>query len=249
MVSTLDILFAFVKIIIDGAIIFFFIRRLIFFSYDPRIVGAIIFFSALFGANFISRAIGLPATLWISEKFIEYFLIIIVILFQPEIRRVILGLRLNILREDISRKVIEEVVRAVKMLSSDKMGAIIVIEGSVDTGTFVQGGSVINANISAELIYAIFNKTSPTHDGAVIIRGEKIHMVSAILPISRREIPHVGMRHRAGVGITEETDAISIIVSESGKISLAQNGKLFYDISVESLRTKLDEALKIRENP
>lgn len=244
MPSTLDIALAYFRIFLDALLIFIIVRRFISLSNDPRIIGAIIFFIALFAMNSFSNFFGLPATFWLSGKFIEYFLIILIVLFQPELRRLILGIKLDIFRDDISKEIIENISEAVKTLSERKEGALIVIERSVDTRTFTQGGKVIDAQVSPELILAIFNKQSQTHDGAIIIKGNKIHMISAILPISKSESTNFGMRHKAGIGITEETDAISIIVSDSGKISVANAGKILYDITPETMKTKLYELLK-----
>lgn len=241
MLSVGDIILIILRILLDALIIFTIAKKLISLSYDPRIIGAMIFFSAVLAMNFISKVLGFAATSWISGKFIEYSIIILIILFQPEIRKIILGMKLDILREKTALDVIESIVEAVSVLSERKDGALIVVEGSVDTTTFTRGGRVIDANISAELIISVFSKSSPIHDGAMIVKGQRIHMVSAVLPISKRDFPIVGMRHRAGVGITEETDAVSVIVSESGKISFACAGNLLYDISLETLREKLLE--------
>lgn len=244
MPTKLDIALVYLRIFLDGFLIFIAVRRFISLSNDPRIIGAVIFFAILFFMNSFSKFFGLPATFWLSGKFIEYFLIIIIILFHPEIRRLILGIKLDIFRDDISKEVIEQLYEAVKGLSEKKEGALIVIERSVDTRTFVQGGKVLDAQISPEIILAIFNKQSQTHDGAMIIKGNKIHMISAILPISKTDDTTFGMRHKAGIGITEETDAVSIIVSDSGKISLANSGKILHDITPEVMRNKLYEILK-----
>ncbi|MCX7734225.1 MAG: diadenylate cyclase [bacterium] len=241
-----EILLAYLRLFFDAFVIFIVIRRFISLSNDPRIIGAIIFFAALFGMNSLSKFFGLPATFWLSGKFIEYFLIILIILFQPEIRRMILGWRLDIFREDVNERILEEILESTRTLSARKEGGIIVIERSVDTRTFIQDGKVVDADVSAELISAIFNKYSQTHDGAIIIKGSKIHMISAILPISTKETPGFGMRHRAGLGITEETDAVSVIISDNGKISLAYSGQMIHDIDVEALRKKLYEIFKVK---
>lgn len=246
MFSTGDIVIISLRLILDGLIIYIFVHRLISLSYDPRIIGATMIFAALFATNFFSRLLGFPTTLWISGKFIEHFLIVLIILFQPEIRKIILGIRPPFVSKDIDIKIIDEIAEASKVLAERKEGAIIVLERMVDTTTFVQGGKVINADLSTELISTIFNKNSSIHDGAMIVKGDKIHMVSAVLPISRKDIPNVGMRHRAGVGITEETDAISIIISDTGKISLAISGNLLYDITPDLVRAKLYEMLKAK---
>ena len=234
-----------IRIIADILILSFIIYRIITLSYDPRIIGVILFFSGLFALNVVAKSVGLTATWWISDKFAEYSILALIILFQPELRRSIFNIKIRFFEKDVDRKVLEEISYACKELSEKRYGAIIVLERSVDITPLIHGGKVINAEVSKELILAIFNKTSPTHDGAVVVRKGKISLVGVILPVSTRLGIEYGMRHKAGVGITEETDAISIIISEeTGRISIAIHGKLKENVYPEKIPEIIEEEIK-----
>ena len=127
-------------------------------------------------------------------------------------------------------------------MAKEKVGALIVIQGDIQLGLYEQTGEIINADISTRLIENIFFKNSPLHDGAMIIVGKQIRAAGCILPVSQNpNIPkHLGLRHRAGLGISQETDAMVIIVSEErGKIAFAHQGKLNMNISPEDLQELL----------
>ncbi len=242
MVGATDVIIIGIRAVLDISIVAFLIYTILKLSYDPRIIGVIIFFTAIFSVNVISTLLGLGTTSYLTDKIAEYAIIIIIILFQPEMRRVILGTRLKIFERQTDKKVLEEIEKACQTLSKRKEGAIIVIEGAVDLISLVQGGRRIDAEVSSDLLVSIFNKNSPTHDGAVIIRGNRIHLVSAILPISTKPLDtNLGTRHKAAVGITEETDALSIVISESGKVSISYAGELYQDITPERLTEKISK--------
>ena len=191
----------------------------------------------------------------IFDKFISVGFIIIVIVFQKEIREFLQalgsnkGLRFvkNILKPkknnvDENISYIMPIVLAAMDLSKRKQGALIAIQQTIDLDRFIETGEILNANISSRLIENIFFKNSPLHDGAMIISGRKITAAACILPVSQdHDIPkELGLRHRSALGLSQETDAKVIIVSEeTGKISMAQNGKLFLAISAEELQKKL----------
>ena len=245
----MDILPVFLRFTLDIAIISFLLYRLMIFSRDPRIIGVVLFFAFLFVLNVVSEWLGLPASGWITRKFSEYSILVMIILFQPELRRAILGLRLEFPRRKIKREVVEEVMKAVKTLSESRTGATIVFQGLVDIEPIVKGGWKVNAPVSAELIITFFNKTSPTHDGALVIKKDKIVMVGVILPVSdiQLDVP-VGMRHRSAVGITEEADSLAIVVSEeNGMVSVALSGKIFLDVSQEELKKHIEKFFKVEQ--
>jgi len=134
------------------------------------------------------------------------------------------------------------IVLASMDLAKRKIGALIAIQQTIDLERFVETGEVLNANISSRLIENIFFKNSPLHDGAMIISDKRIKAASCILPVSQNhDLPKdLGLRHRSALGLSQETDAKVIIVSEENStISLAHNGKLFYNISAEELQNKL----------
>ena len=234
-----EIFLVFLKLVLDVAILSFIIYKIISLSYDPRIIGAIIFFGGLFTLNIFAKAFSLPATWWLTDKFTEYSILVLIVLFQPELRRTILGIRLKFFERGIDELVLKEVVEACKEISERKEGALIVLERSVDVTSIIHGGLKLDADVSAKLLVAIFSKESPTHDGAVIIRKSKIHMVGTTLPVTTREFGlEIGMRHRAGIGITEFSDAISIIISEkTGRISVAHRGELVMGVPPQRLQS------------
>lgn len=181
----------------------------------------------------------------------EVFVLAVIILFQPEIRRLLLLLGLNplvrrFMRSPAQQIRIEEIVLAVKDLSVRKIGALIAFERSTGLRSYIETGTLLNAQISRDLLVTIFYSQNPLHDGAVIIRDTQIEAARCILPVSTsmRLSNKWGLRHRAAVGLTELTDAFVIVVSEeTGKISIASNGVLQPDISPSLLDEYILEAL------
>ncbi|GHV57747.1 membrane protein [Bacteroidia bacterium] len=192
----------------------------------------------------------------ILDKFIDVGLILLIVVFQREIRQFLQRLgsnkgikalvrfftprKNNNVEDDISY--IMPIVMAIINMSKRKEGALIVIQQSVSLDTFIETGEEINADISARLIENIFFKNSPLHDGAMIIAEKKIKAAACILPVSQHlDIPkRYGLRHRSALGLAEQTDAKIIIVSEeTGKISLAHNSQLYTNIAPEELQKML----------
>jgi len=192
----------------------------------------------------------------ILDKFISVGFILLAVVFQKEIRDFLqalgsnkgLGFIKNLFKpkhkDDIDENIgyIMPIVLASMDLAKRKEGALIAIQHSVPLDRYVETGEILNANISSRLIENIFFKNSPLHDGAMIISGKRIKAAACILPVSQNhDIPkELGLRHRSALGLSEETDSKVIIVSEeTGKISLAHQGKLFFNISAEELQKKL----------
>ncbi len=180
--------------------------------------------------------------------------ILLIILFQDEIRRFLMSMGSRkgwkmvtkfIFSQDAKEKDISHItpiVFACMNMAKDKVGALIVVQEDIQLGLYEQTGEIINADISTRLIENIFFTNSPLHDGAMIIVGKQIRAAGCILPVSQNpNIPkHLGLRHRAGLGISQETDAKVIIVSEErGRIAFAHQGKLFMNISAEELQKHL----------
>ncbi|MDW8236909.1 MAG: diadenylate cyclase CdaA [Aquificaceae bacterium] len=186
---------------------------------------------------------------WMFEKIWAVGIFSLVVIFQPEIRKALgkLGQRGALSQSrKISEMVIDRVVRACSLLSERQIGALVVIERSQNLESILESCIHIDAILSSELIITIFNPISPLHDGAVVVRGDRLLYASCILPLSRStDIPRkYGTRHRAGVGITEESDAICVIVSEeTGEMSLAVSGKLSRNLDQELLRALLMKEL------
>jgi len=192
----------------------------------------------------------------IFDKFISVGFIILAIVFQKEIREFLqalgsnkgLGFIKNIFRSknknDIDENIgyIMPIVLAAMDLAKRKEGALIAIQQVIPLDRFVETGEILNASISSRLIENIFFKNSPLHDGAMVISGKRIKAAACILPVSQdQDVPkELGLRHRSALGLSQETDAKVIIVSEeTGRISLAYQGKLFLGISAEELQNRL----------
>jgi diadenylate cyclase len=173
--------------------------------------------------------------------------IAIIILFQPEIRRALAHMgeaQFLTFTKAEELKSLEEIVRAAVSLANRRIGGLIVIERDTSLKDFVEVGTLLDAKVSKELLLSIFHPTSPIHDGAVIIKGNRIAAAGCFLPItlSSEVSKALGTRHRAGIGLTEETDAVALIVSEeTGWISMSLDGKLETKLDMGTLRDIMTE--------
>lgn len=194
-----------------------------------------------------SRVFDLYTVNWILDNFLSSVLLVIVIIFQHDIRRAlvqvgsrpIFGAATALRGQDL-----EEILRAVVTLAGRQVGGLVVLERETGLNEFIEGGTTIDAQISRELIVSIFMPASPIHDGALIIRKSRITAAGCFLPLTTN--PNVsktfGTRHRAAIGLTEETDAVVIAVSEeTGGISLVVDGRLTRDLDAGSLRGTLQK--------
>ena len=200
-----------------------------------------------------AREFDLIAIKWIADSLKTVWLIAFVILFQPELRHALAQFGRtryfrSFLRGD-SYGVLGEVVRAVEALARDRHGALIVLERNVGLRNFVETGTRIDAKVSAELLVTLFSPGSPMHDGAVILREDTVLASSCILPLSTnpRSALSLGTRHRAALGLSEEADAVIIVVSEeSGAISVAFRGALKQRLNEGELRSELSRIFRTR---
>lgn len=197
-----------------------------------------------------ARFIGLYTINWLFDKFAAVLLIMVIILFQPELRRTLEKLGRGRLFKGLVFGVhapagsffVRSLVRAVEQLSEDKTGALIVLEGNTGLNEYLESGIRLDSLISAELLFSIFQTKSPLHDGAVIMQGDRVLGSSCLLPLSESRLldKRLGTRHRAAVGLSEVSDAIVIVVSETtGTISMAENGYLTRFLTKEMLEEKL----------
>ncbi len=190
----------------------------------------------------LARIMELPVITMLFEEFYGSTIIALLIIFQPEVRR---GLtQLGLVMEKRHRKeVISEIEDAVVNMAGSKIGALIVIEGKEQLQSLIDDAIQLDAQVNSQLLESIFFPNSPLHDGAVIIRGDRIVAARAILPLTRsKEIsPHLGTRHRAAMGIAEESDAVTIMISEeSGGVCIAYDGELHRDLSEFGLNRMLE---------
>jgi diadenylate cyclase len=181
----------------------------------------------------------------------EVFVIAVIILFQPEIRRLLLFVGQNpLLRRLIKAPVQDHILNSVSQAASElgrrRIGALIAIERSTGLRSLIETGEQIQAKVTRDMLMTLFYGQNPLHDGAVIISNGRIEAARCVLPVSQNMniASHLGLRHRAGLGLSEQTDAFVIIVSEeSGSISVAENGQLHYDVTPAGLRQHLEQAL------
>lgn len=183
---------------------------------------------------------------WILEKFFSNLFVIVVILFQGEIRRALAQIGSNPFFTDVSAmqetQIIEEIAKAAFSSAQKGFGALIVIERDILIDYHIEFGTEVDSKVSSELITSIFHPSSPMHDGAVLIRGGKIHSAGNFLPLSKNPLldKNLGTRHRAAIGLTEETDAMVIIVSEENKsVGIVQGGHLTPMTDLGDLRQEL----------
>ena len=185
----------------------------------------------------------------------QVFVLAVIILFQPEIRRLLLLLGQNpLVRRLVSSSpaqdaAVLEVVEAAGEMSRTRTGALIVFERATGLRSYTETGTMIHANVSRDLLISIFYGKNPLHDGAVIVQDRFIEAARCILPVSSTMTlsPHLGLRHRAAVGLTEQTDAFVVVVSEeTGNISISQDGDLVTNLTINELRSYLAEALTLQ---
>jgi diadenylate cyclase len=199
-------------------------------------------------ASFVADWLGLNALTWIIQSLRTVWVVAFVILFQPELRRVLAQLGQSRVVRYFMRPqhlvVLDEIVTAAKELSMKKTGALIVIARDASLRSYIDTGTRINARVTSELIATIFTPNTPLHDGACIIVREHLVAAGCILPISENPMlpAVVGMRHRAAVGLTEETDAVVVIVSEeTGRIAVSERGNLRRSLEADTLRDVLED--------
>lgn len=202
--------------------------------------------------SFLAQALDLKALGWLLELVRDIWVIAFIILFQPEIRKLLVTLGQNPLIRPFIKKdtknIADILADASFELAQHQHGALMIIVKSSGIAGVVETGDIINAKLSKDLLRSIFFPRSPLHDGAVIIKGDTIESVRCSLPLSNtKTIDNItlGMRHRAGLGISEQADVLSIIVSEeTGGISVAEGGKLSRGLSKEALRKYLTSKLR-----
>jgi diadenylate cyclase len=181
----------------------------------------------------------------------DVFVLALIILFQPEIRRLLFFIGRNpivrrLVPTSARERVVEEAVQAVREMSENRIGSLIAFARSTGLRNYADSGTRLNADVERDLLTSVFFPNSPLHDGAVIIQDNRIVAARCILPVSeaRRLEPHFGLRHRAAVGLSERTDAFVLVTSEeTGHISVAEHGVLHTHLSPDDLRERLTEAL------
>ena len=204
--------------------------------------------------SLVSDWLGFTTIAVLLDYVIQWGPIAIIVIFQPEIRTILEQLgrsqllgRHKTLTVDEREHLVYEIVNAVDYMRKERIGAWIVLERDISLGNYIEKAKKIYADLSSDLLIAIFYEGNPLHDGGVIIQGDRITCAGAVFPTSSstKINKRLGTRHRAALGISEETDAIALVVSEeTGRLSIAIKGELFYNLSIDDVRMMLIDELK-----
>jgi diadenylate cyclase len=236
--------------IVDILIVSFIIYKTFLMIKGTRAIQLILGLVIVMFVFSLAERFGLFTVGWIFNNFVGSIIFVIVVIFQSDIRRLLLALgrspffkKITYVQETLFY---DQLVNACVAMSKRKIGALVVIEREVGLEEFMEIGTRLDAEVNAELITSIFQSASPMHDGAMIIREGRIRMAGSLLPLTKSsEVEKsLGTRHRAGMGITEVTDAVTIIVSEEkGAISYAHKGEIFTNVNGEELKKILKKLL------
>lgn len=244
--TTLDL----ILMVVDFAVVYLLIYQILVLIRGTKAVGVLVglLFAIVF--YFVSKDeyLGLSTLHWLLDKFIGSFILVVVVLFQQDIRRALASFARTSLFSGLTAQegaqLVEELVRACTNLSKNRIGALIAVERDGDLSEYAEDGIRVDAAVTHQTLYAVFNpaNANPLHDGAVILRGDRIVAAGAFLPLTSnpRVDKVLGTRHRAAIGLTEDTDAAVLVVSEeTGIISVALGGKLSRKLDANSLRQLL----------
>lgn len=242
--------------LIDIAIVAFIVYRLLLLIKGTRAMQMLLGLGVVGLGFFVSSTFGLFTTHWLLSHFFDYLIVIIIVLFQDDLRRALTHVgKTSVFTRSVSeaeKERLHELCKAASILATQKRGALLVIERDTGLKNFIETGSPIDAQINSELIVSLFQPTSPLHDGAVIISGDRIASAACFLPLSQD--PDIdkryGTRHRAAMGLSEETDAIIIIVSEeTGNVHLVSGGKITTNMDEDALYRSLSIILNLLSRP
>ncbi|HHI97804.1 MAG TPA: TIGR00159 family protein [Thermodesulfatator atlanticus] len=238
--------------ILDILIVAYLFYRILLLIRGTRAVQMAAGLAVLILMYFVAGQLQLLTLHWLLGTFLSSIFLVVIIVFQDDIRRALIqmGKTPFIKARTEYSQIIEEIVKAVTALAEKKIGALIVIERGTGLREFIESGVPIEAKVTRDLLISIFQKESPLHDGAVIIREGRVAVAGAILPLSTNPkiSSRLGTRHRAAIGISEVSDAVAIVVSEErGTISVALGGKITRDIEPSALRRLLLNILGFEE--
>lgn len=230
--------------ILEILFIWFLLFGLIRFFQGTRAMQVLLGLMILAGIFNFAKWLDLHVVNWVLTKLFAVGVVALLIIFQPELRRALARIGQNTFRGAFLKKggTVDEVVQACEHLSRNRIGALLAIERDMGLKNYIESGIAMDAKISAELLITIFLPTTPIHDGGVIIVGDRLASCGSLFPLSQNtEISRtLGTRHRAAIGLTEENDAVCVIVSEeTGAISVSVHGKLTRDLESEGLKRVL----------
>ena len=208
--------------------------------------------------KFVSDWLGFKTIGVLLEYIIQWGPIALIVIFQPEIRTILEQLGRNqllgrhkVLTVDERERMVYEIINAVDYMRKEKIGALIVLERDISLGNYIDKAKKLYADLTSDLLIAIFYEGNPLHDGGVIIQGDRITCAGAVFPTSSSQKinKRLGTRHRAALGLAEETDAICIVVSEeTGRISVALKGELLYNLTIDDTRMLLIDELRPKQD-
>ncbi len=206
--------------------------------------------TAMIALTLVAQLGELPVVGWMVRWLSAFLLIAMVIIFQPELRRALaeIGSHQFFSLTEQKAELVERLDEVTRKLSAKRYGALFAIERRIDLNQYLETGVVIDGEFSNELILTIFHHKTALHDGGMIVRKDNIEGAGCVFPVSQREMMDrsIGLRHRAGMGITEETDAIAIVVSEeTGNISICHKGQIERDLDSEEFKARLAELLTL----
>lgn len=238
---------------LDLGIITFLIYRLLQILRGSRAMQMVVGLAVVMGAFVLSRALGLFTLNWILDNFLGSIILVIIVIFQSDIRRALTQVgtapRFGVAERRVQRRddIVEEVAQATKALAEKRVGGLIVLEREVRLNEYMEIGTRLDARVSRELMESVFMPHSPIHDGALVIQKGRVTAVRCVLPLSTN--PNVkkswGTRHRAAIGVTEETDAVAVVISEQeGTAALVVGGNVTENIDVARLRNALREFVR-----
>ena len=237
--------------VLDIVVVAVIIYQLLVFIKGTRAVQMALGLALIVVFFYFSRWIALETVSWMVTNILPYFVFVIIVIFQHEIRRALVRFGQAPLFGGFStinrNEFYDEIVLAVRTLATNQTGALIVIERDIGLKTYIESGIALDATLSYDLLVSIFNPSVPLHDGAVIIQNRRIAAGACFLPLTvkPRLSKELGTRHRAAIGVTEETDAVAIVVSEeTGAISFAHDGEMERYLDPDTLRQRLRNAFE-----
>src|ERR1051326_4202725 len=237
--------------VLDVLIVGFMIYQLLVFIKGTRAVQMALGLGLIIAFFYFSRWVRLETVTWMLTNILPYFVFAIIVVFQHEIRRALARFGQTPLFAGFSsihrNEFYDEIILALTTLASNQTGALIVVERDIGLKTYIESGIALDAALSYDLLVTIFNPSVPLHDGAVIVQNGRIAAGACFLPLTvkPRLSKELGTRHRAAIGVTEETDAVAIVVSEeNGAISFAHEGEMERYLDPETLRQRLRNAFE-----
>ena len=255
MIITFSDVLAFFRKLVDISLVWF-IFYYILKNIKNNVKLSLIFKGVLFVVilKWLSNELGFITVGYLLDYIIQWGPVALIIIFQPEIRTILEQLgrskllgRHKVLTVDEREHMVYEMVNAIDYLRKERIGALIVIERDISLGNYIDKAKKLYADLSSDLLIAIFYEGNPLHDGGVIIQGDRITCAGAVFPTSNSSKINrrLGTRHRAALGLAEETDAICIVVSEeTGRVSIALKGEMLYNLTLDDVRMMLIDELK-----